>query len=382
MDEGDKILLPPSALEMLARMNVEYPMLFELRNDAIEKKTHCGVMEFSAEEGRCYMPFWMMQNMLVSRHFRWLFKSHPLFFLNECCIITFDLSSPHLSLLSSSELARTHQLEEGQLISVKNVSLPKATFVKFRAQSCDFLEITNHRAVLEVTLRKFTCLTEGDQICIAHGGANYFLDIREVKPNGAASIIETDCNVDFEEPVGYKAWEESKAQERASGKASGKDDKSTSGGPVISRTLQRARVVSEEETAAAKNAFKPFAGSAKRIDGRQVSSSAAEGKDSKESGKDSSSSSSSGAKDAPYGGAGSSSASASAGAGGASVAAAAVPAGPSYQSRIGDKFSKKKAVLTAMKDPTQKFAGPANTLAGKGPDSSGSTGGSNTLGHK
>jgi ubiquitin fusion degradation protein 1 len=76
MDEGDKILLPPSALEMLARMNVEYPMLFELRNDAIEKKTHCGVMEFSAEEGRCYMPFWMMQNMLVSHRLRWIFLFH------------------------------------------------------------------------------------------------------------------------------------------------------------------------------------------------------------------------------------------------------------------------------------------------------------------
>ena len=65
IDEGDKILLPPSALDVLARMNVEYPMLFELRNDALGKKTHCGVLEFSAEEGRCYMPFWMMQNMLV-----------------------------------------------------------------------------------------------------------------------------------------------------------------------------------------------------------------------------------------------------------------------------------------------------------------------------
>ena len=59
-------------------------------------------------------------------------------------------------------------MEEGQLISVKNVSLSKATFVKFRAQNVDFLEISNHRAVLEVTLRKFTCLSEGDQICISH----------------------------------------------------------------------------------------------------------------------------------------------------------------------------------------------------------------------
>ena len=69
IDEGDKILLPPSALDALARMNVEYPMLFELKNDSIGKRTHCGVMEFSAEEGRCYMPFWMMQNMLVSNDY-------------------------------------------------------------------------------------------------------------------------------------------------------------------------------------------------------------------------------------------------------------------------------------------------------------------------
>ena len=62
------------------------------------------------------------------------------------------------------------------------------------------MQISNHRAVLEVTLRKFTCLTENDQICIQHLGKLYYLDVREVKPNGAASIIETDCNVDFEEP--------------------------------------------------------------------------------------------------------------------------------------------------------------------------------------
>ena len=66
IDEGDKIFLPPSALDRLARMNVEYPMLFEVVNDFVGKKTHCGVLEFSAEEGWCYMPFWMMQNLLVS----------------------------------------------------------------------------------------------------------------------------------------------------------------------------------------------------------------------------------------------------------------------------------------------------------------------------
>jgi ubiquitin fusion degradation protein 1 len=65
-DSGDKIYLPPSALDKLARMNVEYPMLFEATNTALGNKTHCGVLEFSADEGYCYMPYWMMQNLGVS----------------------------------------------------------------------------------------------------------------------------------------------------------------------------------------------------------------------------------------------------------------------------------------------------------------------------
>ena len=139
LEDGDKVLLPPSALEHLARMNVEYPMLFELANFSNDRRTHCGVLEFSAEEGKIYRPFWMMQNLF---------------------------------------------LDEGSLISVKNVSLKKATFMKLRAQSVDFLEITHPRVVLEVTLRKFTCVTVGDQIRIKHAGKDYWLDVVEVKPDG------------------------------------------------------------------------------------------------------------------------------------------------------------------------------------------------------
>ncbi|CAN0485718.1 unnamed protein product, partial [Discosporangium mesarthrocarpum] len=44
----------------------------------------------------------------------------------------------------------------------------QATYVKFQPQSVDFLEISNPRAVLETTLRHFSCLTEGDHICIPY----------------------------------------------------------------------------------------------------------------------------------------------------------------------------------------------------------------------
>jgi ubiquitin fusion degradation protein 1 len=238
-------------------------------------------------------------------------------------------------------------MEEGQLISVKNVSLSKATFVKFRAQNVDFLEISNHRAVLEVTLRKFTCLSEGDQICISHSGKLYYLDVREVKPNGAASIIETDCDVDFEEPVGYQESHYAQYEKDAAKKQEQKT------APVeIARTLQKAREVTAEELAAQKTAFKPFAGGAKRIDGRQIAGAGAG--DSKTS--SSSSSSASATATSTYSAKDNSAFAA------ASEATTSVSAPVAYQSRIGDKFSKKKSAITAFTDPGQKFAGAANKL--------------------
>merc|ERR1719482_899169 len=146
LEEGDKVLLPTSAFEQLARLQIEYPMLFELRS--ARGRTHCGVLEFTAPEGNCYVPFWMMQNLM---------------------------------------------LEEGGVLSVKNVSLPKATFVKFKPQSTDFLDISNPRAVLEKQFRTFSCLTVGDQICLPYNDKRFYLEVQEVKPREAACIIECDC---------------------------------------------------------------------------------------------------------------------------------------------------------------------------------------------
>ena len=47
--------LPPTA----ASLHIDYPMLFELRNASAERVSHCGVLEFIAEEGMIYMPYWV-----------------------------------------------------------------------------------------------------------------------------------------------------------------------------------------------------------------------------------------------------------------------------------------------------------------------------------
>ena len=136
LEDGDKILMPPSALETLARLRIDYPMLFKISNVGKQRHTHCGVLEFSAPEGCCYMPYWMMQNLL---------------------------------------------LEDGGIVSVVNKTLSKACFVKIQPLSEKFLEIQNPRAVLEHQLRSFSCVTVGDQLRIGYLEDNYYLQVIEVK---------------------------------------------------------------------------------------------------------------------------------------------------------------------------------------------------------
>lgn len=171
VERGGKIIMPPSALDSLTRLNIQYPMLFKLTNKRTNRQTHCGVLEFVADEGRIYIPYWMMRNLC---------------------------------------------LEQGEMVQMDNVSLSVATYAKFQPQSVDFLDITNPKAVLENGLRSFACLTQGDVIAIKYNDKEYELCVLESKPGNAVSIIECDMNVDFAPPVGYKEPEyKPKAMEEA-----------------------------------------------------------------------------------------------------------------------------------------------------------------------
>jgi len=159
VERGGKIILPSSALEHLTRLHIQFPMLFKLTNKSKNRETHCGVLEFVAEEGRCYLPYWMMKNLL---------------------------------------------LKEGEIIQVQYVNLDIARFAKFQPQSVDFLEISNPKAVLENALRNFATLTKGDVVSINYNDKDYELCILETRPGDAVSIIECDMDVDFAPPVGYQ----------------------------------------------------------------------------------------------------------------------------------------------------------------------------------
>ncbi|TPX69750.1 hypothetical protein SpCBS45565_g02167 [Spizellomyces sp. 'palustris'] len=202
---GGKIVMPQSALTKLSALHISWPMLFQLTNPAHERVTHSGVLEFTAEEGRVYVPQWMMQTLL---------------------------------------------LEEGQFVQIKNVELPLGTFVKIQPQSVDFLDITDPKAVLEQALRNFSTLTEGDIITFKYNDKLFDILVMETKPAGKGiSIVETDLEVDFAAPLGY--------QEPAP------VARST---PTPSMTGSTTRIA--EHTIAEEIGFVPFGGSGQRLSGK------------------------------------------------------------------------------------------------------------------
>ncbi|PSK40738.1 hypothetical protein C7M61_000390 [Candidozyma pseudohaemuli] len=158
---GGKIFLPPSALNKLTMLHIRYPMLFELTNEGLDKKTHSGVLEFVAEEGRVYIPQWMMETL---------------------------------------------ELQPGSLVKIANHDLPNGQFTKLEPQSVDFLEISDPKAVLENALRKFSTLTINDIIEIDYNDTRYGIKVLEARPESDSKgicVVETDLETEFAPPVGY-----------------------------------------------------------------------------------------------------------------------------------------------------------------------------------
>ena len=114
-----------------------------------------------------------------------------------------SLACTHAILYRILQMMQNLALEEGEIVNLKSASLPKGTYVKLQPHTTDFLDISNPKAVLETTLRNFSCLTVGDQITINYNNRQYFIDIVEAKPQPAISVIETDCEVDFAPPLDY-----------------------------------------------------------------------------------------------------------------------------------------------------------------------------------
>lgn len=76
-------------------------MVFKVKS-AAGLTSHVGVQEFSAEEGMCFMPYWLMRRLGIN---------------------------------------------EGDVAQIENVSLPKGQFVKLQPHQLGFLDLANPKVV-------------------------------------------------------------------------------------------------------------------------------------------------------------------------------------------------------------------------------------------
>ncbi|AEA38838.1 ubiquitin fusion degradation protein (nucleomorph) [Cryptomonas paramecium] len=148
----NKMILPISVLEEVNKFNLKWPLIFKIKNNLYQKETHCGILEFTSDEGCAYIPHWILKNLFST---------------------------------------------EGETLFFEHIELEKGNYVKIQPQTKDFIKVSNPRAVLETSLRTFVCLTKKDLICINYNNRIYWLNILDVKPGNAISILDTDINVDF-----------------------------------------------------------------------------------------------------------------------------------------------------------------------------------------
>lgn len=159
----NSIILPQSALGKLSVMknfgNSKDPILFRILNIELNIFTHCGVADFTAEEGVCYIPTNMFERLCLT---------------------------------------------EGQTVNIRNVELKPGTFIKLQPHLTEFINNPNPKTILEYNLRNYFCVSEGDTISVQFNKKIYKIDIVKCEPNRAIRTLNCDIVVDFDPPKDYK----------------------------------------------------------------------------------------------------------------------------------------------------------------------------------
>lgn len=159
---SSKVLLPYSVLGNLVSFNYQPPYVFEICHQNNAYKTACSVLDFQLEEDEVFVPSWMYEQLC----------------LDSCEEVTL----------------RPVRMEQGEGI-------------KLLPHRVDFLQVENPKKELESMLKNYHVLSYGDEILLNFediGRCRF--TVTKIYPENQESIyiVDTDLNVDFNEPLGYK----------------------------------------------------------------------------------------------------------------------------------------------------------------------------------
>jgi len=145
LEKGNKVLLPQEAAQKLFnQQNVELPLIFEIKTKQ-GQRMYCGVNEFSSPTGNVIVPEWMFNSLFIT---------------------------------------------EGSKVSVRSVKLTAATSLKIQPHSKTFYNISNYKSVLEQTLSRYSCVSEGQSLQVYDENDNiHMVEIVETQPQTAVSVL-------------------------------------------------------------------------------------------------------------------------------------------------------------------------------------------------
>jgi hypothetical protein len=173
LENSNKIILPQKILDNLSLMrNLVFPLHFKINNSEI-----------------LFTPSDFRQD------------------INEIYISNHFLENLSLNIDESVEL------------TYLNYPIEKGSKIKLKPHTSNFLEIMDQKQYLEENLVKlYTTLTIGQTILIPYFENIILIDVIDCSPNKTISIIDTDLEVDFEQPWDYKEPEKPKINEKLENK--------------------------------------------------------------------------------------------------------------------------------------------------------------------
>mmetsp|Transcript_8473 Transcript_8473/g.20395 ORF Transcript_8473/g.20395 Transcript_8473/m.20395 type:complete len:631 (+) Transcript_8473:232-2124(+) len=215
----DKLTLPPSVLEELVRHNVfqnitenKQAVVFEVvssttstSSSAGDAVTHCGVADFTANEGEV----WFGPKVLFSLLSKNSTNS------NSGGTIKSEGSSQSPSSASSMPFVDLRFRVLPRHERCRCTFQPKGAGFFDASTSSDVVNM-DLRALLEAQLQFHTCLTEGDVIPLRHDGKTFYLQAKLLEPDEA--FLLRDCEMEIEvmpsEQVEFERKLEARKMER------------------------------------------------------------------------------------------------------------------------------------------------------------------------
>ena len=251
---GDKIILPPSALEELLsaatvtvsrvrhpqtstfdpynphsfaaerdarseilerQQHLPHPLIFRLVNPRNGRVIYAGIREFSADDQKIGLSPFLRQSLGIGEN-----DESERLDRNQASIEISDRGGRILP-------------EETSQITVHVKELPKGTYVRLRPLEAGY-DVDDWKALLEQYLRdNFTTLTKGEILSVPAGTQEFRFLVDKLKPNEeAVSLVDTDLEVDIEALNEDQARETLSQRLRKGQKSSTIVDGNSSGGVI------------------------------------------------------------------------------------------------------------------------------------------------------